>query len=374
MHTRRGVLRTFSSIVVGTVGIVNTTSTTATSDEHVTKIDADPESGYHYPFFLRTPSDPPTDEIPLMVAPNNTGTTSDDYDKHLESAREQAVHGSGEHLVRELEIPVLVPAFPRPREDPVHWSQNIHELNRETMLIDDGPLQRVDLQLVNMIQTAKETLVDDGHTVADRILLDGYSSSGNFSHRFAALHPEMVKCVTAGGVNGMPILPIDRDKGHTLNFQIGVADVEELTGEPFNLEAFTDTNFYFYMGADDDNDTLPNEDVWSSEQIDIAYSVYGDDMQQDRFPYVEEVYGEAGVPAEFRLYEGIGHETTSETWNDVIEFHRTHAGIPDTRASPDIIDLLDTVGIPVEAALGASVAVLGVLGYLMQRLDGDSNE
>ena len=110
MRTRRSVLRIVSGIA-GSAGLVSTTSTaTVPDDEHVMRFDADPENEYYYPYFLRVPYRTPDGEIPLMVAPNNTCTTSDDYDEHLESALEQAVNGSGEHLARELGIPVLVPA------------------------------------------------------------------------------------------------------------------------------------------------------------------------------------------------------------------------------------------------------------------------
>ena len=83
----------------------------------------------------------------------------------------------------------------------------------------------------------------------------------------------------------MPILPITEAKGHTLNYQIGVADVGALTGDPFDLTAYRNVDQYIYMGSEDENDTLPNDDAWSPEQREIARDVYGDDMQEDRLPY-----------------------------------------------------------------------------------------
>ena len=45
----------------------------------------------------------------------------------------------------------------------------------------------------------------------------------------------------------------------------------------------------------------------------------------DRILKVEEIYNENDVPAQFKLYEGVEHEMTSEIWDDVIEFFRNNA-------------------------------------------------
>ena len=76
------------------------------------------------------------------------------------------------------------------------------------MLIAEGPLERIDLQLIAMIEHARAMLMERDLQVQDRILMDGFSASGTFVNRFAALHPQFVRAVAAGAVNGLPIFPL----------------------------------------------------------------------------------------------------------------------------------------------------------------------
>ncbi|QPV64024.1 PKD domain-containing protein [Halosimplex litoreum] len=300
----------------------------------VTRVDADPDAGFNYPYFLSAPQSTEREAGgPVLVEPNNTGTSSDDLAIHVDRARKLAEGewngGSGRELSERLAVPFLVPAFPRPESDPVDWRHYVHQLDTETMRIDDGPLERVDRQLVNMIEHARERLREESYPVADDgMLLNGFSASGNFVNRFAALQPEEVVSVTAGGINGMAVLPLSEAKGHTLNYQIGVADVEDLTGAPFDLDAFREVNQFLYMGALDTNDTLPYDDAWSETQQAVALDVYGPNMQRDRLPFCESVYEDRDVSAAFKIYEGEGH-TPTPAIDDMVEFHRASiAGEP----------------------------------------------
>jgi len=330
---------------------------------------------FNYPYLLYTPPTTTDEKRPLLVQPNNSGTTTDDFATHRKRAREDVERGFPRLISEELRVPLLVPIFPRPESEPVDWRHYVHQLDTETMHISGGPLERVDRQLVGMIEDAQDRLSTE-IALTDRVMLNGYSASGNFVNRFTILHPELVTSVTAGGVNGMVTLPLREANGRTLNYQIGVADVEEITGDPFDVEAFCEVDQYVYMGAEDQNDTLPGGDAWSDRQREIAREVYGEDMQEDRFPYCESVYSDVGASAEFELYEGVGHTVTEKIERDVVTFHREHAELPDTgaeggssRRDVSILDILDALGIPIEAFLTGSVTVLAGLAFLMRRLD-----
>ena len=157
----------------------------------VTRVDADPDAGFEYPYFLYAPDiiEPETDR-PVYVEPNNTGTSTDDFDEHL-AAAESRINGRAETLAESIEVPALVPAFPRPRDDPVDFTHYTHALDDTSMAIEDGPLERIDLQLLNMVEDAQERLADEGYPVStEGLLLNGFSASGNFADRFTVLHPE----------------------------------------------------------------------------------------------------------------------------------------------------------------------------------------
>lgn len=291
-----------------------------------TKVGADPNAGFNYPYYLYVPPAKPANaEGPILVEPNNTGTSTDDFDTHrqkaLETIRGNHNGGTGRTIADRLKVPLLVPVFPRPQSTPVDYTHYVHQLDTETMRLSSGKLERVDRQLLEMAADARRRLANTQYTVRQKLLLTGFSASGNFVNRFAALHPDEVISVTAGGINGTAILPLDAAKGHTLNYQIGIADLPSLVGESFDLGSFRDVDQFLYMGDLDTNDTLPYGDAWSSTQQAVAYDVYGPNMQRDRMPYCKSVYDDKGVSAAFKIYKRAGH-SPSPAIEDMVEFHR----------------------------------------------------
>jgi len=289
-----------------------------------TLVEADPSAGFEYPFYLYEPdSVADSDSKPILVEPVNTGTATDEFDKHRERAEETVEFSGTRQMADKLGVPLVVPVFPRPESDPVDWTHYVHQLDDTTMNLDSGPLERVDLQLLKMVESAQDQLADDGFPVStDGILLNGFSASGNFVDRFTVLHPEEVISVTAGGLNGMALLPLAEFDGRELPYHVGTADVEELTGEPVNHEALDETNQFLYMGGEDDNDTIGFGDAWTDDSLEqLAVDVYGDDMIAERFPTCQRAYEEAGVTAQFRVYPDAGHTPRPAT-EDIIAFHR----------------------------------------------------
>ena len=159
-----------------------------------------------------------------------------------------------------------------------------------------------------------------------------FSSQAAFVNRFAALHPDRVCSVSAGGINGLAILPREtadiRGFGEQpMNYPVGVANVEALTGRPFDREAFRELDQFIYMGGEDDKDALLYPDAWTDPELrGIAVETYGEDVHEERFPHCKEVYEETDVNAVFRMYEGVDH-TPEPALDDVVEFHeRSLAG------------------------------------------------
>lgn len=287
-----------------------------------TLVEPDPDAGFNHPYYLYAPSRSTNEqEASILVQPNNSGETTDNFEVQKHSAQHRVEDGISRTVADRLSVPLLVPVFPRPMSEPVDWRHYIHALDRQTMQISEGPLERVDLQLLRMADDARQRLSDQSYPVDDQLMLNGFSAAGNFVDRFTVLHPDRVRSVTAGGLNGTAMLPIEEAEGHTLNYHIGIADVETLTGEPVNLDALSETNQFLYMGEDDGNDTIPYDDAWSDEMREIALDVYGEDMVADRFPTCQESYEQAGVDAQFKVYEGVGHSPRAAL-EDIVEFHQ----------------------------------------------------
>ncbi|NIR11440.1 MAG: hypothetical protein GTN82_38985, partial [Candidatus Aminicenantes bacterium] len=213
-----------------------------------------------------------------MVEPNNTGKSSDDIDVHQESALHLVSRNYPNRIARSLGSPQLVPVFPRPR---TNWQAYTHALDRDTLEIEEGKLKRIDLQLTAMIKYAQQLLRVNGFKIHDQIFMHGFSASAKFCNRYSFLHPEMVKAVAAGGVNGLPTLPVSEWNDCELPFPIGTAGIERFIDKGFNEKAFRQVAHYIYMGAFDRNDTLPSRDAWSEEEADIIKKALAERMMPD---------------------------------------------------------------------------------------------
>ncbi|QWC18100.1 PKD domain-containing protein [Halorubrum sp. 2020YC2] len=286
----------------------------------ITLVEAAPESGFNYPYYLFSPIDRRDGRIPMLVESNNTGTATDDFEEHRSAAKSLVRRGSSRPISEALGVPLLVPVFPRPAEEPVDWSHYTHQLDRQTVAIEEGPLARIDEQLLRMVEDAKDRLAGDEYAFTDEIMLNGFSASGNFADRFTALHPDRVLSVTAGGLNGMALLPHEEWNGHTLEYHVGVAGLESLTGDSVDVGGLADVNQLLYMGVEDTNDTIPYDDAWSEDLRELALAVYGEDMINDRFPRCQRAYDDADVEAQFRIYDDRGHRPADT--EDLVEFHR----------------------------------------------------
>ena len=90
--------------------------------------------------------------------------------------------------------PILVPTFPRP---PNAYIQALERWAFWSHLPSD--LQRTDLQLLAMVQEARETMQAYVILNQDRVFMTGFSASGAFTSKFTVLHREVIKASAAGG-------------------------------------------------------------------------------------------------------------------------------------------------------------------------------
>jgi hypothetical protein len=287
-------------------------------------VPAEPSAGFEYPYYLYAPTtSTERDSKPLVVEPTNTGTATNDFEQHRRAGEETSRRGLGREIADTLAAPLLVPVFPRPRGDPVDGTHYVHQLDDTTMELDSGPLERVDRQLIRMIEHARERLGGRGYPVSDEgVMMNGFSASGNFVDRFTVLHPEEVISVTAGGLNGMALLPHEQYESRELPYHVGIANTEELIGENPDVDALSEVNQLLYMGEEDTNDTIPFDDAWTDDDLrQLALDVYGEDMITERFPTCQQAYQDAGIEAQFRIYEDAGHTPRPAT-SDIFEFHR----------------------------------------------------
>jgi hypothetical protein len=60
--------------------------------------------------------------------------------------------------------------------------------------------------------------------------------------------------------SGHPILPLAAHQSRTLTYPVGVADLDQIAGKPFDREAFAEIPMLIVHGAADTNSSLPTTD------------------------------------------------------------------------------------------------------------------
>ncbi len=292
--------------------------------DDIIRFEANAEAGFNFPFYVFVPKAVDKDQkVRLLVESNNTGTASDDLGVHQEKALRSVSRSYPNRIARRLGSPLLVPVFPRPR---TNWQAYTHSLDRDTLEIDEGQLNRIDLQLTAMIKYAQQFLRVNGFKIDDQIFMHGFSASAKFCNRYSYLHPEMVKAVASGGVNGLPTLPVSNWNGFELPFPIGTSGIERFTNKPFNEKAFRQVAHYIYMGSFDRNDTLPSRDAWSEKEADIIKKALAEKMMPDRWELTQKIYKDQNINAQCITYNGVAHGIEREMLDDVVKFFEVNSG------------------------------------------------
>jgi hypothetical protein len=285
--------------------------------------EAKPQEGFNFPYYLFIPENVnSSDSLYLIVEPNNSGFVDDDFDKHIEKARRTASLGfyMGNYVARELNYPLLVPVFPRSRS---HWQIYTHALDRDAMLQHGNKLERIDLQLLAMVKDAQKKLEAEGSHLKKQVLLTGFSASGTFANRFTLLHPDKVKAVAAGGLNGLLMLPVDTINKQPLHYPIGTADYDSLMQKPFNYMAFKNTPQLLFMGELDNNDAILYDDGYSLHERNLIFKTMGETMMPDRWEYCKKNYKTHEINAIVKTFNNIGHEQPEKIKKEVLAFFKT---------------------------------------------------
>ncbi len=281
----------------------------------IRKVDADPSKGFSYPYYLYVP--PKSDvEVPrhLLVLPNNTGKGDDDLSVHEANVKRKI--GQVPFAFGNLNVPAIMPVFPRPGTD---WKIYTHALDRDALLTDKKEFSRFDIQLVAMIDDARRRLGEEKVATDRRVLIYGFSAAGMFSNRFAFLHPDRVLAAAVGSPGGWPLAPSAEFNGKKLRYPIGISDFETVSGKKLDLETLRKVRFFLFLGDKDDNDSVIFGDSYEPEDKELVLSTFGK-LPVDRWASSQKFYSDAKFNAEFKLYPGIDHTMTPAIITDVNKF------------------------------------------------------
>ena len=281
-------------------------------------ISPNPAKGFNFGYFLRVPRDIRPSNPVLYVEPNGK-IDSNDLAAQEQAARKIVESGYSLRLAQRLKSPMLVPIFYS-----LGTGIYVQALNRKALKVHEGPLKRVDLQLMAMIEDARKLLERSGVKVTPKVFMNGFSASGVFTIRFTALHPELVQASSAGGINALPMLPMPKLENYPLNYPLGINNFEGVTGKKLNLDAYLHAPQKMYMGELDVNDTVPFGDSWDEDEAALIRHVFGEKMMPDRWAKTQEILESTGADVDLKTYASVGHKVPAVIEEEIYQFLEAH--------------------------------------------------
>lgn len=305
-------------IILVTASLVSAQNNTPGS-KNVVRVEADASKGFSYPYYLYVPDalregSAKNQTHNLLVAPNNTGKINDDLAVHEANVKQKMMQMG--MAFGKLNVPVLMPVFPRPETD---WKIYTHALDRDSLLTEKAEYKRFDLQLAAMILHTREKLAKENLKIDERVLMYGFSASGMFVNRFAFLHPDKVKAVASGSPGGWAIAPTEKFGGKTLRYPIGVGDFKTVTGKKLDSKNLQKVAFFIFLGDKDENDSVVFGDGYEEEDKTIIFELFGK-TPLERWEITRKLYAENKMQAEFKLYPNTAHKVTIEMIGDIQVF------------------------------------------------------
>ena len=284
-------------------------------------VKANPEKGFNFPYLLKT-TKKTVDANYIVVESNNTG--SNNSIKGMTSKAKKSLSWVlGSSISKKLNYPMLMPVFPFGTSALMQNKYYFPQLDSDVLKIDKDKYRRIDLQLIAMIDDAREKLLkENNQNINEKVIMVGFSSSSLFSARFTFLHPDRVSVAIGGGIGGLLPVPTDKINGIDAIYPIGTYDFENITGTKFNLEEYKKTPQFYYQGTKDKSNPFRRgaEDL-TDEEYEIVKKLFVDGLPFEDKPvslkvstamwnnsqkYINQIVDNV----KFESPKGLGHEIT----------------------------------------------------------------
>ena len=261
-------------------------------------VKANPDKGFNFPYLLKT-SKKTLDAKYLIVESNNTGNQKT-IKKMTSDAKKYLEWTFGSDIAKKLNYPLLMPVFPFATKEmekdlslseSQKWKYYFPQLDSDVLKIDNAKYTRIDLQLIAMINDARERLLKkNNQNINNKIIMIGFSSSSLFASRFTFLHPERVAVAVGGGIGGLLPVPTNEINGTKLMYPIGSYDYESITGKQFNLEEYKKTPQFYWQGTKDKSNSfngflvgrnIDGEEEITDEEYEVVKKLFVNDLPFD---------------------------------------------------------------------------------------------
>lgn len=307
----------------------------------VTLIEPDESSEFNFPYILFNPDLNKEITVPLCIKPHNApAVRTEKALKNQLTGDNSPAYGSLFSIATENKFPGIIPGFPRTPNDGPDLIQTLALPSYRSDLLPDNyqlksiatddftaqSLNRIDEQLLAMINDARERLAPEQYSIAEQVHMSGFSAAATFCNRFALLHPSKVQTTTTGGSVVLP-LPKDTHDDVKIRYPIGTADYTSITNRKFDFSSWKNTNRFVFVGKEDRPEPDSSSYWYGSLRYEESVSdVYGKRRVTERFPFIRSQYKKISPDkSEFKLFSGVGHSINTEMEQDVIEYHQDTA-------------------------------------------------
>ncbi len=302
---------------------------------------ANAKKGFHWGYALYLPrAVNKSKKLPILFEMNNVGITSTEKEAEERTLHELRNNSFVYQIPDGLGLPMLMPLVQREnRGDPELYT---HDLNRAVFVSQEEKLKRLDLQVLHMIKDARKQLKKHGIRTTKKVLVAGYSASGDFCWRWTMLHPENILASACGGQH-YPMLPLETVGDINLIYPVGVGDLKKLTGKKFNKRAWSKVPIFSYEGGADINDPLPYNDCYSPKvEKPVLQRVLSEETTLARVQHAYRLIREQAPNVQTHIYPNREHEAMTA---DMIAFLKKHLNggplksisLTDTSNEPSII-------------------------------------
>ncbi len=313
-------------------------SSWAKPEGDIISVPANPKAGFEWGYLLYIPRSIDTSKtLPILFTMNDSGSFNS-VEELEQATRKRFGRGNEDYIAYEVGVPMVLPLINRTKGE-----VNAHDYNRAVFVLREGPLKRLDLQVLAMIKDARKRLKEKGIHTQRKFLVNGFSSAGSFGGKLALMHPEEILAVVNGGEH-YATLPLESLEGIPLIYPIGVYDFQEYLGKKFNKKAWLKIPMLVTNGEDDYNDPLPYSDVYGEEDRALTLKIYGEGTVQDRLQRVGEMITKYAPNIQWHVYPHVDHAPIHE---DIITFLKVHLNggplkpiaLTDTSTRPTMLPL-----------------------------------
>lgn len=257
---------------------------------------ADPDAGFNFGYLMYVPSE--LRDRPVLIIEGPSVSEVGPMDRACEIVSDKAVFelsGSGfpHHLAKKMQSPIIMPLFPRPEDKENNTNIFTHALTSRAMAVRDSSIERIDLQLIAMFQDIRRRFSCAGINMYDRFVVKGFSSGGEFAHRFTLLHPQYVLAAIGGGNMHSFTLPLKTYGGEILIWPNGMGNMDSYCS--FDFACYKAVKQLFYMGDMDFNDAVPYDDSYTEEERQQVYRLFGKTGMPDRWDKYQELVRALGL-------------------------------------------------------------------------------